>query len=424
MRYPSLNSPCQIEAMLKLQKILLVTFFNMIWGWGVAWALPPCPDDRHPVHSPWSNCHGSYTYNDGSVYVGEFRSDKRNGRGTLIFPDGGPLVIHYTLEKEPRWQVFTDARNNKYTGEFKDGRMHGYGTLTFASGDKYTGEFQNDLMHGRGTRVSRDGRVISGVWKNNRFQEEGYESSKNDDENARKAKKQGKDDRGELIAVSSGSGFAVSADGYVVTNNHVIDGCNRIKIHLSGREVSANVVTFDPKNDVALLKAEFRPSAVLPLSKKGPKLLQDIYVAGYPFGRYVSTAVKVTKGIVSSLTGIGNNYSNMQIDAALQPGNSGGPIIDEVGNVIGVAVAKLDVVKILENYGTIPENTNFGVKIETIRSMIDSTIVPAQEPEKIVISKPDLVKMITRGTFYLSCWMFKNQISQVKNSKVLFPTLD
>ena len=62
--------------------------------------------------------------------------------------------------------------------------------------------------------------------------------------------------------------------------------------------------------------------------------------------------MKVTKGIVSALTGMENNFSNIQIDAALQPGNSGGPILDDKGNVIGVAVAKLDLKKILENYGT------------------------------------------------------------------------
>ena len=65
-------------------------------------------------------------------------------------------------------------------------------------------------------------------------------------------------------------------------------------------------------------------------------------VAGVPFGKQVSSSVKVTKGIVSSLTGIQNNYANMQVDAALRPGNSGGPIFNEVGNVIGIAVAKLD----------------------------------------------------------------------------------
>ena len=70
--------------------------------------------------------------------------------------------------------------------------------------------------------------------------------------------------------------------------------------------------------------------------------MQDIFVAGYPFGQRIRASVKITKGIVRSLTGIGNNYSNIQIDAALQPGNSGGPIINERGNVIGVAVAKLD----------------------------------------------------------------------------------
>jgi len=63
--------------------------------------------------------------------------------------------------------------------------------------------------------------------------------------------------------------------------------------------------------------------------------------------------------IISSLTGIGNNYSNIQIDAALQPGNSGGPILDDRGNVVGVAVARLDKIKVLKKFGSIPENTNF-----------------------------------------------------------------
>ena len=70
--------------------------------------------------------------------------------------------------------------------------------------------------------------------------------------------------------------------------------------------------------------------------------MEDIYVAVYPFCDYFNSSVKITKGIVSSLSGFKNNFSNMQIDAALQPGNSGGPVIDYQGNVVGVAVAKLD----------------------------------------------------------------------------------
>ena len=102
------------------------------------------------------------------------------------------------------------------------------------------------------------------------------------------------------------------------------------------------MVTFDTSNDLVLLKGNFRPSTVLPLSTKSPELLQDVYVAGYPFGRKISTSVKVTRGIISSITGIGNNFSNIQIDEALQPGNSGGPILDDRGNVGSVAVARLD----------------------------------------------------------------------------------
>jgi len=80
-----------------------------------------------------------------------------------------------------------------------------------------------------------------------------------------------------------------------------------------------------------------------------------VYVAGYPFGRKVRTGVKVAKGIISFLTGIGNNFSNLQIDAALQPGNSGGPILDDRENVVGVAVARLDKIKVLKNLGQYPK---------------------------------------------------------------------
>ena len=72
-------------------------------------------------------------------------------------------------------------------------------------------------------------------------------------------------------------------------------------------------------------------------------------MAGFPFGDAISSSIKFTQGIVSSMSGIGDNYSQIQIDAAIQPGNSGGPIVDELGNVIAVAVSKLDLKNVLED---------------------------------------------------------------------------
>jgi hypothetical protein len=163
---------------------------------------------------------------------------------------------------------------------------------------------------------------------------------------------------------------------------------------------------------------------VFALSKEKPELLQDIYVAGYPFGQKISTSVKVTKGIISSLTGIGNNFSNIQIDAALQPGNSGGPILNDKGNVVGVAVAKLDLAVALEEFGVIPEDTNFGIKTNVVRSLLESNNISLPDPNTKSISKSKLGKMITDGTYYLSCWMTYAQIETMRSRKVFFPTLD
>ena len=148
-----------------------------------------------------------------------------------------------------------------------------------------------------------------------------------------------------------------------------------------------------------------------------------MYVAGYPFGKEISTSVKVTKGIISSLTGIGNNFSNMQIDAALQPGNSGGPILDEKGNLVGVAVAKLDLDYIMENYGVVPEGTNFGIKSNVVRNLLDSNEVDNPSASRSSISKTKLGKMIDSGTYYISCLMTMAQIEEMQSKKVMFSNL-
>ena len=147
-------------------------------------------------------------------------------------------------------------------------------------------------------------------------------------------------------------------------------------------------------------------------------------MAGFPFGDMFSTSVKVTKGIISSLTGLGNNFSNFQIDAALQSGNSGGPILDDLGNVVGVAVAKLDAKYMFEELGIIPEDTNFGIKSNVVRSILESNDVETPSANQSEISKSKLGKMISSGTYYVSCWMTTAQIEKMKTKKVFFNNLD
>lgn len=230
-------------------------------------------------------------------------------------------------------------------------------------------------------------------------------------------------DNSDIVNAASGSGFAVSPTGHIVTNNHVIDGCSYMSGYHKGKAVRFTVLYRDPINDLAVLQGDITPTNVFRISRKNPELLEEIYVAGYPFGSHVSSSVKVTKGIVSSLSGLGNNISNIQIDAALQPGNSGGPIIDTKGNVIGVAVAKLDFKKVVEDWGVIPENTNFGIKSNVVANLLESNGIKIQEASNTPLSNADLGKVIRGATYHLSCWMTMAQMRKMATSKVLFPDL-
>ncbi|MDC0431956.1 trypsin-like peptidase domain-containing protein, partial [Paracoccaceae bacterium] len=273
-------------------------------GSGFASDLPPCPEYRHPTKSPWINCFGSFTYPKGGKYVGEFKDDKINGQGTHTWADGEKYVGEFKDNDQHGQGTYTWANGEKYVGEFLNDKKNGQGTVKWANGDKYVGEYKDGKRNGQGVLTYVDGTVEEGIWKDGEFQ-----YAKKLSPPVPVAKTPTQDD--EIISASSGSGFAVSSDGYVITNHHVIEGCQKVVVHTKGKELPVRVITYDPQNDLALLKGDFRPKTVFPLSNNRPELLQDIYVAGFPFGDKFSTSVKVTKGIISSLTGLGNNFSNI-----------------------------------------------------------------------------------------------------------------
>ena len=314
-----------------LKPIQNIFFGLMLMAWSALLfsqtVLPTCKggDVRQ-----WHSCRGVIDEDEYS-YAGDFMMGKFDGRGILEFTADKYQGDHYQGEfkngLKHGFGMYFFSNGDKYVGEYKDSKKHGQGTFTFADGSKWVGAWENSNLNGHAITYYADGSINQeGIFKDDEFLY-AQETSPNI------ISKDNQDDK--VINASSGSGFAVSSDGYVITNNHVIEGCQEVIVHTKEKDIKTRIISFDPQNDLALLKGDFQPKTVFALSNNRPELLQDIYVAGYPFGNSISSSIKVTKGIISSLTGIGNNYSNIQFDAALQPGNSGGPIIDNNGNLIG-----------------------------------------------------------------------------------------
>ena len=101
-------------------------------------------------------------------------------------------------------------------------------------------------------------------------------------------------------------------------------------------------------------------------------------VGGYPYGDIFSNTIKVTRGIVSAIRGMGDDSGQFQMDAAVQEGNSGGPIYDENGNIVGVVISQLNRLKVAKTLGSLPENVNFGIKASTVRQFLTSAGLPTK----------------------------------------------
>lgn len=219
-----------------------------------------------------------------------------------------------------------------------------------------------------------------------------------------------------LTLVGSGSGFFVSHDGYLVTNNHVTEGCEEVRVRWDGSERVAKLHNTDPTNDLALLSTDVSPETIVSFSPNKVSLVETIFVGGFPFGtsEVVSDYVKVTKGIVSSLAGFNNNLALFQMDAAIQPGSSGGPIINDDGYLVGVSVGAVN--KFSKGFEA-SENQNFGIKSRIVEALLDANAVEYRFGDRSNNEEPSLGEVMANATLFLTCWMTDEQIKKAQKKR-------
>tara|TARA_B110000858_G_C17712663_1_gene431375 strand:+ start:128 stop:1063 length:936 start_codon:yes stop_codon:yes gene_type:complete len=198
----------------------------------------------------------------------------------------------------------------------------------------------------------------------------------------------------------SGTCFIINNEGIVLTNAHVVGSCKEMTVVRKGEEYKARVIATDNANDLAILKTDLKNLSHFNFSSKDPVRLSEITALGFGFGKKFSSDVKATRGIVSSLSGIANNYSQFQIDASIQVGNSGGPILNKE-TVIGVAVAKLDTEAAYKESGTIAENVNFAIKISTVRQFLDSNDIDYNLDDSLENQEIDTNRTIDSSVLFI-----------------------
>lgn len=205
------------------------------------------------------------------------------------------------------------------------------------------------------------------------------------------------------IEKSSGSGYAISSNGFIVTNHHVTSGATSIKIRGVNGDFStsytAKIVIEDKNNDLTIIKIDdprFTSLGTIPyiIANRSSEVGSSVFVLGYPLRATMGDEVKLTNGIISSKSGFQSDITSYQITAPVQPGNSGGPLFDSKGNIIGVINAK--------HAGA--ENASYAIKSSYLMNLID--LIP--NPPKLqtvssVAGKPltEQVKILKKFTYII-----------------------
>lgn len=209
----------------------------------------------------------------------------------------------------------------------------------------------------------------------------------------------------EKSGIAYGTGFYVSQYD-VLTNQHVIEGCSDVTVlDHRGEKISASVTRTDKLNDLAVLRTErstdARPAT---LRQSGMRVGDQVAVFGFPLAGMLSTSGSLTSGNISSMAGLGDDVRLFQISAPIQPGNSGGPLLDMSANVIGITNMKLSDLATAEETGSLPQNVNFAIKSSVAVNFLDAHSVRYDAtPNTQPLSLPDVVDRAKEFTVQVMC---------------------
>lgn len=204
---------------------------------------------------------------------------------------------------------------------------------------------------------------------------------------------------------SSGSGFVVDRRGHILTSQHVVQSCHEITAHIEGMPYKVSVQREDIANDLALLVATPAPEHFL-VFREGKRLRagEQVVAIGFPLSNLLSAEPHVTTGSVTALAGLKGDTSTLEISAPLQPGNSGGPLLDQSGHVVGVTSSKLDAVRMASLTGDIPQNVNFATNARVAESFLDANDVRFEtRHSENILSTADLVEESKPAVVLLKC---------------------
>jgi Trypsin-like peptidase domain len=225
--------------------------------------------------------------------------------------------------------------------------------------------------------------------------------------------------------IFTGSGVVIGTRGEILTNSQVVESCERIIVRLPSKDVqAAALVARDKKNDLAVVRINNFSQSVAAFQAGGAVRAGDAVVAlGYPLSGLLATSANLTVGKVSALAGLGDDSRYLQISAPVQPGNSGGPLLDTSAHLVGIVTSKLNAAGVARVTGDIPQNVNFAIKAEVARAFLDSNGVTYRADKSDQhLSPADVGDMARLFTVYIECHQAAARLAAVPTSPTPPPT--
>lgn len=209
-----------------------------------------------------------------------------------------------------------------------------------------------------------------------------------------------------FIGGSTGTGFVVGARGYVLTNRHVVRGCEGVRVRPDGGVPrAATVVAIDADDDLALLRTDTTFTNVAAFrGGRAVRAGEAVIAIGFPLSGLLADEAHVTTGSISALAGLYNDLHELTISTPVQPGNSGGPLLDAYGTVVGVVVMKLNARTVQESTGDLPQNVNFAIRSEVVREFLAAQgIAPLTGMPVTALSSADVGDVGRRISLLVEC---------------------